>query len=125
MRFCKGVGWMTKSFSNLRLTMSPESQLRSQTITEKLMREMLLHHLKQTGSLSQQILTLTQTLDVHEPSFKELEKLADIYLSSLRTHVQAMGGELEIVARFTNKTVRISSFSDFEMEAETDKDAPI
>ena len=36
----------------------------------------------------------------------------DMYLSTLRSHIEAMGGELEIVARFPDGTVRISNFAD-------------
>ncbi len=49
-------------FSDLRLNMSPESQLRSRTMTEKLLREMPLHKLKQARRLTQQM--LAQVLDV-------------------------------------------------------------
>lgn len=30
----------------------------------------------------------------------KIEKRTDMYLSTLRSHIQAMAGELEIVARF-------------------------
>jgi hypothetical protein len=35
-----------------------------------------------------------------------------MYLSTLRSHIEAMGGELEIVARFPDGSVRISNFAD-------------
>jgi hypothetical protein len=35
-----------------------------------------------------------------------------MYLSTLRSHIEAMGGELDIVARFPDGTVKISNFSD-------------
>ena len=35
-----------------------------------------------------------------------------MYLSTLRSHIEAMGGELEIVARFPEGSVRISNFAD-------------
>jgi hypothetical protein len=35
-----------------------------------------------------------------------------MYLSTLRSHIEAMGGELEVVARFPDGAVRISNFSD-------------
>jgi len=106
-------------FSDLRLNMSPESQLRSRAMTEKLLREMPLHKLKQARRLTQQM--LAQVLDVQQPSITELEKCTDIYLSRLRVHVQAMGGELEIFARFPNGTVIINSFSDLEIGVGSDK----
>jgi hypothetical protein len=34
-----------------------------------------------------------------------------MYISTLRSHIEAMGGELDIVARFPDGTVRITNFS--------------
>jgi hypothetical protein len=35
-----------------------------------------------------------------------------MYLSTLRSHIEAMGGELDVVARFPDGAVKISNFSD-------------
>jgi hypothetical protein len=40
-----------------------------------------------------------------------MEKRTDMYISTLRSHIEAMGGELEVIARFPNGDVRISNFS--------------
>jgi hypothetical protein len=40
-----------------------------------------------------------------------MEKRADMYVSTLRSFVQAMGGELEIRAIFPEWTVRIDQFA--------------
>jgi hypothetical protein len=37
-----------------------------------------------------------------------------MYISTLRSHIEAMGGELEVVARFPDGNVKISNFSDIE-----------
>jgi len=81
---------MTKEFSNLRLHMRPDSQLRSQAIKEQLLRELPSHQFKQARQLSQQM--LAQVLDVKQPSISQLEKRVNMYLSTLRIHIQAMGG---------------------------------
>ena len=36
----------------------------------------------------------------------------DMYLSTLRSHIEAMGGELDIIARFPDGTVKISNFTE-------------
>jgi hypothetical protein len=41
-----------------------------------------------------------------------MEKRIEMYLSTLRSHIEAMGGELEIVARFQDGSVKISNFAD-------------
>jgi hypothetical protein len=40
----------------------------------------------------------------------KLERRTDMYVSTLQDFVKAMGGELEIIARFTEGTVEISQF---------------
>ena len=41
----------------------------------------------------------------------KLEKRTDIYISTLRQTIEAMGGTLDIVARFPDGTVKITNFS--------------
>jgi hypothetical protein len=40
-----------------------------------------------------------------------------MYLSTLRSHIEAMGGELEVVARFPEGIVKISNFSELGLRA--------
>ena len=35
-----------------------------------------------------------------------------MYISTPRSHIEAMGGELEVVARFPDGAVKISNFSE-------------
>lgn len=43
---------------------------------------------------------LADMLHVQQPSIAKIEKRIDMYLSTLRSHIEAMGGQLDIVARF-------------------------
>ena len=72
--------------------------------------EMPLNELRQARGLSQKM--LAEVLQVQQPSIAKIEKRTDMYLSTLRSHIEAMGGELDIVARFPDGTVKISNFSD-------------
>ena len=72
--------------------------------------EMPLNELRQARGLSQKM--LADVLHVQQPSIAKIEKRADIYISTLRSHIEAMGGELEVVARFPDGNVKISNFSD-------------
>jgi len=109
---------MTKKFSDLRLNMRPESQQRSEVIKGQFLSELPSHHLKQACLLSKQ--TLAQVLNVKQPSITKLEKRADMYISTLRSHIEMMGGKLEIVARFPFGEVRVSNFSNLKFELETE-----
>lgn len=108
---------MTKKFSNLRSLMKPESQSRSRGMTEQLLAEASLHGLRQARAHAQRM--LSEILNLQEPSIINLEKRVDVYLSVLRTHIRAMGGDLEIIARFPHGSVTINSFSDLENRTES------
>ena len=71
--------------------------------------EMPLHELRQARGLSQQV--LARLLKIQQPAIAKLERRTDMYISTLRSHIEAMGGELDIVARFPDGTVRITNFS--------------
>lgn len=101
---------MTKKFSDLRARMSPEARARAEVKAQAILAEMPLNELRQARGLSQKM--LAEVLHVQQPSIAKLEKRTDMYLSTLRSHIEAMGGELEVVARFPDGSVRISNFSD-------------
>ncbi|MBF5039887.1 XRE family transcriptional regulator [Methylophilus sp. 13] len=108
---------MTKKFSELHSQMKPESQLRSQANTKQLLAEMPLHQLQQARGLTQKL--LAELLNEKKRSIAKLEKRADMYVSTLRTHIQAMGGGLQIVARFPLGSVSIGNFSELERESDS------
>ena len=90
--------------------MSSESQLRAKAAIEQMLLEMPLHELRQALGLSQKV--LADVLHVQQPSIAKLEKRTDMYISTLRSHIEAMGGKLDVVARFPDGSVRINNFSD-------------
>jgi transcriptional regulator with XRE-family HTH domain len=50
-------------------------------------------------------------LGINQAAVSKMERRTDMYISTLRDLVRAMGGELEIVARFPDHpTVRITQF---------------
>ena len=103
---------MAKKFSELRARMSPESRTRAEAKAQALLAEMPLNELRQARGLSQKM--LAEVLHVQQPSIAKLEKRTDMYLSTLRSHIEAMGGELDVIARFPDGAVKISNFSDLE-----------
>ena len=72
--------------------------------------EMPLNELRQARGLSQKM--RTAVLNVQQPSIAKMEKRTDMYLSTLRSHIEAMGGESDIIARFPDGTVKISNFAE-------------
>lgn len=101
---------MTKKFAHLRASMTPEAQAQSDAQAQAMLAEMPLQELRQARGLSQKM--LADVLHVQQPAIAKMEKRADMYISTLRSHIEAMGGELEVVARFPDGAVRISNFAD-------------
>ena len=106
---------MAKKFADLRAQMSPESRARAEAKAQAMLAEMPLNELRQARGLSQKM--LAEVLHVQQPSIAKIEKRTDMYISTLRSHIEAMGGELEVVARFPDGAVKISTFSDLDCAA--------
>ena len=47
---------------------------------------------------------------MEQPAIAKMERRTDMYISTLRSHIEAMGGVLEITARFPEGAVKINSF---------------
>ena len=101
---------MAKKFSELRATMTPEARAMANKLAKEMMAEMPLNELRQARGLSQKM--LAEVLHVQQPSIAKLEKRTDMYLSTLRSHIEAMGGELDVIARFPDGAVKISNFGE-------------
>jgi len=99
---------MAKKFKELREKMSAPAQERIAKKTKELLAEMPLHELRRAKGLSQEVLAVT--LQVKQASISKLERRTDMYISSLRSHIEAMGGDLYIVASFPEGDVRITNF---------------
>jgi DNA-binding XRE family transcriptional regulator len=100
---------MIHKFSEFEAKMSPESREWVKKEVDKTLAEMPLNELRNARGLSQQM--LADALHIQQPAIAKLEKRTDMYISTLRSHIKAMGGELEIIARFPDGEVRISNFS--------------
>lgn len=100
---------MAKKFTVLRERMSPESQAAAIAQAESMMAEMPLSELRRARGLSQKV--LAGNLNIQQPAVAKIEQRTDMYISTLRSHIEAMGGELEIIARFPEGCVKINNFS--------------
>lgn len=98
------------SFAELRARMAPEARVAAEAASVQLDAEMDLAEVRRAMKLSQE--EIGQTLQINQGSVAKIEKRADMYVSTLRRFIEAMGGELEIVARFPDHSVKIRNFSD-------------
>ncbi|MFZ4530952.1 MAG: XRE family transcriptional regulator [Alsobacter sp.] len=99
-----------RSFKDLRSTLPAERQARNADATRLMLRDMALHELRQARQTSQE--ELAATLQVGQPAVAKMERRTDMYVSNLRRYVEALGGRLEITARFPDADVAITNFSD-------------
>ena len=69
--------------------------------SELIAEEMTLQDLRKARALTQ--VRLAELLSIKQESVSNLEKRSDLLLSTLRSYVEAMGGELTLVARFPDR----------------------
>ena len=92
-------------WKDLKNKMSPESRAEMSRMTAALVAEMPLEQLRAARQLTQT--NLAQVLGVNQSAVSKLEKRTDMYLSTLRSYIEAMGGTLDIQAVFPEGSVRI------------------
>ncbi len=83
-------------------------------MTAKLLEEMPLQELRQALDLTQK--EVAQSLKIEQAAVSKMEKQTDMYLSTLRRFIAAMGGELEIIAHFPEDTVCALRNSEMSMK---------
>lgn len=107
---------MPKKFRELIAEMSPARRARYDAGVARYRVEMegdliRLHELRRALRLSQQ--TLARKLKTDQAQISRLEQRADLLVSTLRRYVEALGGQLEIVATFPDGgRAAIENFSD-------------
>ncbi|MGH7688126.1 MAG: XRE family transcriptional regulator [Gemmatimonadaceae bacterium] len=104
---------MAKKFRDLAVrTISPEAKARTAARTKAMLTEPRLQDLRRARQLSQE--DLAERLGASQPEVSKMESRADVYVSTVRRYIEAMGGELDIVARFPDGSVKINQFHDLE-----------
>lgn len=103
---------MARKFSELREQMSPKARAAAKAMTMTIIDEMPLNELRKAHDLAQG--TLGDLLGMSQSEVSRLEQRSDSLISTVRRYVEAMGGQLDIVARFPDGDVRIRQFSDLK-----------
>jgi transcriptional regulator with XRE-family HTH domain len=100
---------MAKNFKELQDRMPTEARIRSEEAAEKLIREMGLAELREAMDLTQE--SLADALHMKQASISKMERRSDMYISTLSKIIEAMGGELQIIANMPNGRVQIRQFT--------------
>ena len=98
------------SFGELTREFTPERRQRIAEMKSELLAEMSLHELRRARALTQG--DMAKMLKVNQPAVSKMEQRADVYVSSLRSYIEADGGKLKIVAKFPEGEVAITNFSE-------------
>jgi predicted XRE-type DNA-binding protein len=96
---------MARNFRELEANMPPERRARVAARVKAELAMMPLHQLRNAREMTQT--RLAEVLSVDQGRISKLEKRTDMYLSTLRSYVEAMGGTLEIRAVFPEGAVKI------------------
>ena len=89
---------MAKPLSSLTKKISTRVNTAANIKAAELLTEMTLAELRRSRNITQN--EIANTLEMRQPSVAQLEKREDTYISTLRNYIHALGGELEITARF-------------------------
>ena len=108
---------MARKFKELLDRMPPERRARIKARANGLRAEMALYELREARRLTQE--QLAQRLHVRQPAIAKIERRADMYLSTLRGVIQAMGGKMEILAVFPDGKVTIKQLRDMRHKDES------
>ena len=100
---------MPKYFKELKSKMSREARAQSEEAANKMISEMDLAELRDAMDLTQE--SLAETLHVKQASISKMERRSDMYISTLRKIIEAMGGEFKIMAVTRNGHVCIRQFT--------------
>src|SRR5580704_17386043 len=104
---------MARNFKELQAKMDPARRSENQQRVRDELQRMALDELRSAKQLTQA--DMAEMLDVPQSSISRIERRADMYLSTLRNYIHAMGGELRIQAVFPDGgTVVIDQFGEYE-----------
>lgn len=93
---------MAKKLSELTSKVSKKVNADASVKAAEMLTEMSLSELRQSRGITQA--QVAKLLNMRQPSVAQLENRDETYISTLRNYLHALGGELEITARFPDGT---------------------
>ncbi len=103
---------MGRNINDIIASLPPEEQAQIEAGYQKLRQEVEgLRALRKIAGKAQA--DIAAALKIKQPSVSKIEKQADMYLSTLRSYVEAVGGELELLVKLpSHPTLRLNHFGD-------------
>ena len=97
---------MATKWSEIRKSHSPEEEVRIRLKISAY--GMMLNRIREARQLTQ--VNLAKQLKINQGAVSTMEKRTDMYVSTLRNYIEAMGGNLKITAEFPEGTIEIDQF---------------
>lgn len=97
---------MTKPFSTLKNKMSTAAQKTIEEKTNQLLKEVLLYEIREQLNITQEDMAVK--LNTKQANVSRTERRRDMKLSTLKRYIEALGGELDIVAKFSTNEVHLN-----------------
>jgi DNA-binding XRE family transcriptional regulator len=113
---------MARNFKELTAHWPPERIAAIEERFQKATKAMALDKVRTARDLTQA--QLAQVLNVSQGAVSKVERRTDMYISTLRSYVTAMGGDLQIRAVFPEGVVLINQFEDLKLPANATQDLP-
>lgn len=103
---------MARSLNDFIAELPPERQAAIEARYQELKQEVeSLRELRELAGKAQ--IDVATALNIKQPSVSKIEKQADMYLSTLRSYVEAVGGKLELTVQLPARpTLRLQSLGD-------------
>ena len=99
---------MARNFKELEAKMAPERVARAEMKAKEIMADMLLAEIRKQMGLTQK--ELAAVLNIKQPTLSKIESQEDMQIGTLRRIIEALGGELELIAHLPRGDVRLSQF---------------
>jgi transcriptional regulator with XRE-family HTH domain len=103
---------MARKYAELRSRMRPEARAVAQERAIEMLLAIPLGELRRAMEMTQE--EIAAILGTTQANVSQMERRSDMYLSTLRQYVEALGGELEITARFPGGKLRRLQLSEME-----------
>lgn len=103
---------MGKTLEQLEAELPREIVEAAEQKAQKVLAELALKRVRTARKVTQR--DLAKALRTNQGAVSKMERRTDMHLSSLRNYVHALGGELDIIARFPDKEFHIQRVEDLK-----------
>jgi len=105
---------MAKKFNTLTKDFSKDRKNRIKKKTATLLHDIDLRELRQALELTQN--ELADSLQIKQAAVSKIENQSDMYISTLRRFLTAMGADLKVIAEFPDHDVEINQFNELSIK---------